>query len=114
MRRKSIFLVLMALGLAWAVWSGIFGVKYEKKGSAERQIVLKFDGKSQGAVSIQKSFHAISQGVGKITAPLGVSTFVEQYRARPVVLGGFFIVIGIMACGVLFVIHMVRSDARFY
>jgi hypothetical protein len=109
MRQKALLAVISTLILAWAVWSGILSVGFEKKGDSKSQAVLIFDNRSKGAVSVQKVLHR----AGGLTAPLGGASFVHRCKENPVLFGGLFIFFGVSACGVAFVVHMIRTDARF-
>lgn len=116
MKIKTLFIIFATIAFAWSVWSGIFKVYFEKIGDSQRRIVLNFDKKSKGAVTIEHSLHAVSSRTGKVTNPLfvnfGGQTLIERCREEPVLFGGLFIFLGVSICGVVYVVHMVRTDSR--
>ena len=117
MKGKSLFAIIVTIVFALALWSGALGVCFEKTGCSSNSIILKIDKNSKGAVAIQRSFHNISVTIKKLSDTVfsmtGGSSLVQQCKDQPVLFGGLFIFFGVSACGVFFIVHMIRTDSRF-
>ncbi|MGE4488504.1 MAG: hypothetical protein AB7E95_03045 [Kiritimatiellales bacterium] len=117
MGTKPIFIIIATITAVWALWSGALATGFEKIGHSEVSRILKID-KADGRIGakssvFQKKVEKISGHLLELFNDLGGGWLTKLFREQPVVSGMLFIFIGVSACGVAFIVHLIRSDARF-
>ncbi len=117
MSGKSWIVIIATVALACALYSGALSVCFEKIGWSSASEILKFDKKSKTLVTIERSFHNATDGMGKMLdaafSDMGGRTFVHRCKKEPVFFGSMLIFFGVSACGVILIVHMIRTDSRF-
>jgi hypothetical protein len=116
MKGKPLFVIIATITVAWALWSGVLGVYFEKIGGAEGSSVLNIDKNSGWAASVDHSARRISSAISKLSgvvfSKIGGPVLIQQCREQPVLCGALFIFFGVSACGIAFIVHLIRTDSR--
>ncbi|MFA7257566.1 MAG: hypothetical protein WC047_08340 [Kiritimatiellales bacterium] len=117
MKGKALVIILATVISAWALWSGALGACFEKNGASGYQIILKTGNCPKGSATINKylcvTFAKIAQISDTAFSSIGGPELVQKCREQPVLFGTLFIFFGVSACGIAFIVHLIRTDARF-
>jgi hypothetical protein len=117
MKGRSLFTIIATIILAWAIWSGAIGDYFAKKMDPDSPVFLKIEKIVKPIAAVPQHFHNTSEAFDNlfraIFSDIGGPVLVQQCKDKPVFFGTLSIVFGVSACGVFFVIHMIRTDSRF-
>jgi hypothetical protein len=118
MKKESLFIIIAVIISIWTLNSGALGASFEKNTVGKSRLILKINKRSKGAIAVQRSYRTISTAVGSFSdtafRAVGGPELAQKCRNEPVLFGSLFIFAGVSACGIFFVVHLIRSDARFY
>lgn len=114
MNKKWIIMILVTLGCALLLWSGAVEPSFRHNRNGDWQFFLKIEKISllDRAFS-QKSIEKMTTLAEGPLDRLNESGLAQKCRNEPLAFSIMALFCGVSICGLLFILHLIRSDARF-